>query len=132
MLFNGVLAGLVAITANCDSVSNIEAIVIGGIGGVLVVFGGMLLVRMKIDDAVGAWPVHGLCGVWGGVATGIFGDYSLGVQTLGSLAIPAWAFITMFLFFTVLKKMGVLRVTREQELAGLDVTEHGEIEGEES
>jgi Amt family ammonium transporter len=131
MLLNGVLAGLVAITANCDSVSNVEAIVIGVIGGVLVVFGGVLLTRLKIDDAVGAWPVHGLCGVWGGLATGIFGDHDLGVQILGSLAIPAWAFATMFGLFIVLKKTGVLRVTREEELAGLDVSEHGEVEGEE-
>jgi Amt family ammonium transporter len=130
MLLNGVLAGLVAITANCDSVTNNEAIVIGLIGGVLVVFGGELLKKLEIDDAVGAWPVHGLCGVWGGIATGIFGSHALGVQILGSIAIPAWAFITMFLFFIMLKKAGVLRVSREQELAGLDLTEHGEIEGE--
>jgi Amt family ammonium transporter len=130
MLFNGVVAGLVGITANCDSVANGEAIVIGLVAGVLVVLGVQLLNRLKIDDVVGAWPAHGLCGVWGGIATGIFGDYDLGVQILGSIAIPAWAFITMFLLFTALKKAGMLRVSREHELTGLDVTEHGEIEGE--
>jgi Amt family ammonium transporter len=130
MLLNGVLAGLVAITANCDSVTNNEAVIIGLIGGVLVVFGGEFLKKLKIDDAVGAWPVHGLCGVWGGIATGIFGGHALGIQILGSVAIPAWAFTTMFMFFIVLKKAGVLRVSREQELAGLDLVEHGEIEGE--
>ena len=130
MLLNGALAGLVGITAGCDSVTNNEAIIIGLVAGVLVVYGGMLLQKLKIDDAVGAWPVHGLCGVWGGIATGIFSSHALGVQILGSLVIPLWAFVTMFLFFKVLQQTGVLRVSREQELAGLDVVEHGEIEGE--
>jgi len=130
MLFNGVVAGLVGITASCDSVTNPEAIIIGFVAGLLVVLGGSLLNQLKIDDVVGAWPAHGLCGVWGGIATGIFGGYSLGVQILGSLVIPAWAFGTMFILFTVLKKMGMLRVSREHELAGLDLSEHGEIEGE--
>lgn len=130
MLLNGALAGLVGITASCDSVTNNEAIIIGLVAGVLVVYGGIFLQKFKIDDVVGAWPVHGLCGVWGGMATGIFGSHALGVQILGSLVIPLWAFVTMFLFFKVLKQMGILRVTREEELAGLDVVEHGEIEGE--
>lgn len=130
MLFNGVVAGLVGITANCDSVTNPEAIIIGLVAGILVVLGVSLLNRFQIDDVVGAWPAHGLCGVWGGIATGIFGGYDLGVQILGSLVIPAWAFVTMFALFMVLKKAGMLRVTREHELAGLDISEHGEIEGE--
>jgi Amt family ammonium transporter len=130
MLLNGTLAGLVGITASCDSVTNNEAIVIGLIAGVLVVYGGVMLQKFKIDDAVGAWPVHGLCGIWGGIAAGIFGDYNLGVQFLGSLVIAGWAFGTMFVFFKVLKQLGILRVTREEELAGLDIVEHGEIEGE--
>jgi len=131
MLLNGVLAGLVGITAGCDSVTNNEAIIIGLIAGVLVVYGGMMLRKFKIDDAVGAWPVHGLCGIWGGIAVGIFSENALGIQILGSLVIPLWAFVTMFLFFQVLKQTGILRVTREEELAGLDIVEHGEIEGEE-
>ncbi len=130
MLLNGTLAGLVGITAGCDSVTNNEAIIIGLVAGVLVVYGGLILRKFKIDDAVGAWPVHGLCGIWGGIATGIFGEYALGVQILGSLVIPLWAFVTMFLFFKVLQQTGILRVTREEELAGLDLVEHGEIEGE--
>jgi Amt family ammonium transporter len=130
MLLNGALAGLVGITASCDSVTNNEAIIIGAIAGVLVVYGGLLLQKLKIDDAVGAWPVHGLCGIWGGIATGIFGAHALGVQILGSIVIPLWAFVTMFLLFYILKQMGVLRVSREDELAGLDIAEHGEIEGE--
>jgi Amt family ammonium transporter len=130
MLLNGALAGLVGITAGCDSVSNGEAIVIGLISGVLVVLGGISLEKLKVDDAVGAWPVHGLCGVWGGVATGIFGDHALGTQVLGSIVIPAWAFVTMYLCFWGMKQAGVLRVSREEELAGLDLAEHGEVEGE--
>jgi Amt family ammonium transporter len=130
MLFNGVVAGLVGITANCDSVTNPEAIAIGAVAGVLVVLGVELLNRLKIDDVVGAWPAHGLCGVWGGIATGIFGDYNLGIQILGSVAIPAWAFVTMYILFRIMKSAGILRVSREHELAGLDLSEHGEIEGE--
>mgnify|MGYP001342838850 FL=1 len=125
MALNGALAGLVGITANCDSVTNGEALLIGGIAGVLVVLGIILLDKAKIDDPVGAWPVHGLCGMWGGIATGIFGDYNLGVQILGSLVIPAWAFITMFIVFAVMKVTGNLRVSEEEEAVGLDITELG-------
>ena len=98
---------------------------IGGIAGVLVVLGIILLDKAKIDDPVGAWPVHGLCGVWGGIATGIFGDYDLGVQVLGSVVIPLWAFVTMGIVFGVMKVTGNLRVSEEEEAIGLDITEHG-------
>ncbi|KAA0142488.1 ammonium transporter [Gimesia chilikensis] len=125
MALNGVLAGLVGITANCDSVSNIEAIVIGVVAGLLVVFGILALEKLKIDDPVGAFPVHGLCGIWGGVATGIFGDYNIVTQVIGSVVIPAYAFITMFILFTFLKVIGQLRVSEEDELKGLDLSEHG-------
>ena len=124
---NGALAGLVGITANCDSVTNISAIIIGSVAGILVVVGMILLEKVKIDDPVGAWPVHGLCGVWGGIATGIFGGYPLGAQIVGSLVIPVWAFVTMFILFSILKGMGFLRVTEEEELQGLDLTEHGSL-----
>ena len=130
MLMNGILAGLVGITANCDSVTNNEALIIGAIAGVLVVFGNLLLERLKIDDAVGAWPVHGLCGIWGGIAAGIFGAHSLGTQIIGSVTISAWAFFTMLALFALLKGLGVLRVSEAEELAGLDMIEHGEIEGD--
>lgn len=122
---NGALAGLVGITANCDSVTNVEALIIGAVAGVLVCAGMELLERLQIDDAVGAWPVHGLCGIWGGLATGIFGGYNLGVQILGSLVIPGWAFVASFVLFTVIKQLGLLRVSPEEEQAGLDLTEHG-------
>jgi len=126
MALNGALAGLVGITANCDCVSNYEAILIGAVAGVLVVGGVILLDKLQIDDPVGAWPVHGLCGVWGGVATGLFGaEKVLWVQCLGSLVIPVWAFVTMFGLFFVRKLVGQLRVTPEEEQEGLDISEHG-------
>ncbi|MEM7031139.1 MAG: ammonium transporter [Chloroflexota bacterium] len=124
---NGALAGLVGITANCDSVTNGEAIIIGGVAGILVVGGMVFLERIKVDDPVGAWPVHGLCGVWGGLATGIFGGHPIVAQIVGSVVIPIWAFVTMYILFMVLKSAGVLRVTEEEELQGLDVTEHGSV-----
>ncbi|MBC8312424.1 MAG: ammonium transporter [Candidatus Marinimicrobia bacterium] len=126
MTLNGALAGLVGITANCDSVTNHEAIIIGLVAGILVVFGILLLDKLQIDDPVGAWPVHGLCGVWGGLATGIFGGHPILAQVIGSVAIPLWAFITMFLLFSALKSLGMLRVSEEEEILGLDISEHQE------
>ena len=126
MALNGALAGLVGITANCDSVTNIESIIIGVVAGFLVVGGIMLLEKLKIDDPVGAWPVHGLCGIWGGIATGIFGGHQLVAQVIGSLVIPIWAFFTMFLLFYALKSLDLLRVSEEEEIIGLDISEHQE------
>lgn len=138
MALNGVLAGLVAITANCDGVTNNAAIVIGGVGGILVIFGTILLEKLKIDDPVGAFPVHGLNGIWGGIAVAIFGTYgpvaegssiiygNFGAQIIGSLAIPVWAFVTCFILFKILKAAKILRVDEEEELRGLDISEHGE------
>ena len=134
MALNGVLGGLVAITANCDRVAQWESLVIGGAGGALVVVGILMLDKLKIDDPVGAWPVHGLCGVWGGIATGIFGDLPEGIETVGdfivvqsiaTVIICTWAFFTMLGVFLVLKAVGVLRVSAEDEQAGLDISEHG-------
>ncbi|MBU0678686.1 MAG: ammonium transporter [Verrucomicrobia bacterium] len=126
MALNGILAGLVGITANCDSVTNVEAIVIGIVAGILVVLGVKLLDKMRIDDPVGAWPVHGLCGVWGGLATWIFGGHPMVAQIVGSVVIPVWAFVTMFILFKLLKAFGMLRVSPAEELRGLDIGEHGE------
>ena len=125
MALNGALAGLVGITANCDCVTNIESLIIGGVAGLLVLIGIILLEKLRIDDPVGAWPVHGLAGMWGGIATGIFGGYGLGVQILGSLVIPAWSFFTMLLLFLLLRVVGYLRVSVEEEHLGLDISEHG-------
>jgi Amt family ammonium transporter len=126
MALNGALAGLVGITANCDCVTNIYAIIIGGVSGALVVLGIVALDKLKIDDPVGAFPVHGLCGVWGGIATGIFGaDKLIGIQIVGTLAMCGWAFVTMLGVFSVLKVIGMLRVSPEEEQTGLDYSEHG-------
>ena len=125
MGLNGALGGLVGITANCDSVTNIEALMIGGVAGAVVLAGVILLEKLKIDDPVGAFPVHGLAGVWGGLATGIFGGHPMAAQVIGSIAIPIWAFCTMFVVFFTLKLFGYLRVSSEEETVGLDVSEHG-------
>jgi len=126
MCLNGILAGLVGITANCDCVTNGEAIIIGAVAGVVVMAAIMLLDKLKIDDPVGAFPVHGACGVWGGIATGIFGtDKVLTTQIIGSVAIPAFAFVTMLILFIVLKSINLLRVSEEEEVRGLDICEHG-------
>ena len=132
MSLNGALGGLVGITACCDCFTNMWSIVVGGVAGVLVVCGVILLDKLKIDDPVGAWPVHGLCGVWGCLAIGLLpnthleaGATSFGIQLIGTVAICGWAFATMFGVFAVLKAVGVLRVTSDEERQGLDVSEHG-------
>jgi Amt family ammonium transporter len=132
---NGMLAGLVAITANCHCVSNYSALAIGGIAGVLVCAACWALDRLQIDDPVGAFPVHGVCGMWGGIATGIFGvaaeagfgeaSLSLTTQIIGTLAIAGWAFGTSLILFFGLKAIGQLRVSPEEEVEGLDIHEHG-------
>ena len=126
MCLNGILAGLVGITANCDCVSNNSAIIIGAVAGVLVTLAIVALDKLKIDDPVGAFPVHGVCGMWGGIATGIFGaGKDLQTQIIGSIAIPAFSFVVMLALFGVLKAIGQLRVSPEEEMHGLDVHEHG-------
>ncbi|HSG70770.1 MAG TPA: ammonium transporter [Planctomycetaceae bacterium] len=134
MALNGMLAGLVGITANCDRVSQEEALIIGAISGVIVVLAIIALDKMKIDDPVGAFPVHGVCGVWGGIATGIFGNLPtdemtragfIMVQVKSTAIICVWAFLTMFILFFILKQIGLLRVSAEEEIAGLDLHEHG-------
>lgn len=126
MALNGVLGGLVGITANCNCVTNAEAFYIGAIAGVLVMAAIVALDKLKIDDPVGAFPVHGVCGIWGGIATGIWGaEKILSVQIIGCAAMAAWAFVTMSVVFFTLKAVGQLRVSEEDEIKGLDITEHG-------
>lgn len=130
---NGGLAGLVGITANCHCVTNFESLLIGGIAGVVVIGGILLLDKLQIDDPVGAFPVHGCCGMWAGIATGIFGDpvlaatptLSLTTQLIGVAAFAGWSLSTSLVLFYALKAVGLLRVDAEEELAGLDITEHG-------
>jgi Amt family ammonium transporter len=141
MTMNGALAGLVAITAPCAFVSPASSIVIGAIGGVIVVFGVALLDRIRVDDPVGAVPVHGMNGIWGTVAVGLFGRKALGVandgllfggglkqlgvQLLGTLAVTAFVIVAMGLVFFAIKKTVGLRVSKAEELRGLDIGEHG-------
>ena len=150
MCLNASLAGLVGITAGCNAVDLIGSIVIGAVSGVLVVVVVLLLdVKLHIDDPVGAVAVHLANGVWGTLAAGLFATsksavgidgpiYALvhhtsftaglkvfGVQLLGIICILAWTTATMTLFFWILKKTVGLRVSPEEELKGLDVTEHG-------
>ena len=136
MALNGALAGLVAITAGCDAVSPFGAMVIGSVAGVLVVLSVLFIDRvLRIDDPVGAVSVHGMNGLWGTLAVGLFntskglfyggGVEQLGIQALGAGTAFAWAFGLGLVLFFALKKTVGLRVSREEELRGLDVGEHG-------
>ena len=135
LTLNGSLAGLVAITAGCAFVSNLSAVIIGLIAGVLVVFGISWIDKLKVDDPVGAVAVHGLNGIWGLLAVGLFaidgglftggGATLLVVQAIGAVAIIAWTFVTSTIVFRTLKATMGLRVSAEEEIAGLDRVEHG-------
>jgi Amt family ammonium transporter len=128
LALNGILAGLVGITANCDCVTNYEALIIGAVAGALCLLAVVLLDKLKIDDPVGAFPVHGVCGVWGGIATGIFGDgKDLVTQCIGTGACVAWSVVAMGIVFFGLKAIGLLRVPAEEEIEGLDMVEHGQM-----
>ena len=126
---NGALAGLVAITAGCDIMSPAMAALTGAIGGCLVVFSVLFFERMRVDDPVGAISVHGVCGAWGTLAIGLFsaeaGLSQLAVQAVGVLAGFAWAFPASLVIFLAIKHTVGLRVSAEEEVAGLDVSEHG-------
>jgi ammonium transporter, Amt family len=126
MIINGALAGLVGITAGADVVSPMAAVVIGAIAGVLVVLATLALEKLRIDDPVGAVPVHLVCGVWGTLAVGIFAPGKAFLpQLLGVAAIAAFCGISSFVIFFVINKTVGLRVSAEHELTGLDINEHG-------
>ncbi|HAN75512.1 MAG TPA: ammonium transporter [Planktothrix sp. UBA8407] len=125
MIINGVLAGLVAITASCDSVSYLSAVIIGAIAGVIVVYSVGFFDSIKIDDPVGATSVHLVCGVFGTLAAGIFGGANLGIQILGILSIGGFTVALSTIFWLALKATVGLRVHPEQEFEGLDIAEHG-------
>jgi len=139
---NGALAGLVSITAGCGNMSSEGAVLAGLLGGILVVFSiEFIEKKLKIDDAIGAVSVHGVVGVWGTIVIGLWGidadggiglfngggATQLGVQALGSLAYAVWAVALSWIVLFTLKKTIGLRVDKEVELEGLDITEHGTI-----
>jgi Amt family ammonium transporter len=128
MALNGILAGLVGITANADVVSVMDSIVIGAIAGGIVVISIILLDKVKIDDPVGAISVHGVCGIWGTIAVAIFGDgdFSMATQIQGALLVSVFAFVFAYVVFFVLKMTIGVRVSEEEEERGLDITEHGQ------
>lgn len=144
MCLNASLAGLVAITAGCDVTDAFGAIVIGAVSGVLVVFGVWLLdYKLRVDDPVGAVAVHCLNGIWGTLAVGLFattsapgndsytglfyggGFHLFGLQLLGFVSVAAWTAVTITITFLIIKATVGLRVTEEEEIIGLDPTEHG-------
>ena len=142
MTLNGTLAGLVAITAGCDTVSPTSAAIIGICAGLAVVFGLEFVDKvLKIDDPVGAFGVHGINGALGTLLVGLFSDGAgtdgmlglftgggfklLGIQVIGVISVIAWVTVTMTIIFFVIKKTIGLRVTEEEEVLGLDSTEHG-------
>ena len=125
MMLNGMLAGLVGITAGADDVSPLAAVAIGIIAGILVVFSVLFFDKIKIDDPVGAISVHGVCGIFGTLAPAIFGTKNFGVQLMGTLSISAFAFVSSFLIFYLLKITIGVRVDAQEEHEGLDVAEHG-------
>jgi Amt family ammonium transporter len=128
MALNGILAGLVGITAGADVVSPLSAIVIGLIAGALVVGSVLFFDRVRIDDPVGAISVHLVCGVWGTLAVGIFStnpEHTLGAQLLGIAAYAAFTALSAALIFLGVRAAMGLRVSEEEELEGLDFGEHG-------
>ncbi len=141
LALNGALAGLVGITAPCAVVSDGASIYIGLAAGVLVIFGVKWLNKLQIDDPVGAFPVHGLCGIWGTLAVGLFGQHALGapydglfygggfgalgVQSLGVVVCLTFILAAMWVVFRAIDSVVGLRVSRDTELRGLDLQEHG-------
>lgn len=144
MIGNGVLAGLVAITAGCGTMTPVFATITGAIGGVIVVFSVLGIERAGIDDPVGAFSVHGVCGIWGTLAIGLFAKYDdaflgredagliyggglsqLAMQAVLVLIVAAWVTVACAITFAVIKATVGLRVSAEEESDGLDILEHG-------
>lgn len=127
MTCNGALAGLVAITAGADVVTDYEALIIGALAGVIVVFVIEFIDRvLKIDDPVGAVGVHGVCGAFGTIMTGVFGEgCSVVAQLIGTVACIAYVAVAAFIVFKLIDKTIGLRVSEDEEIDGLDIMEHG-------
>ncbi|MEM8868361.1 MAG: ammonium transporter, partial [Verrucomicrobiota bacterium] len=126
MALNGILAGLVGITANADVVTVMGSLLIGLIAGVIVVFSIIFFDKIKIDDPVGAISVHGICGIWGILACAIFADYSIIDQFIGVFVVGLAAFLFAIVVFGALKFTIGVRVSAEEEAEGLDIGEHGQ------
>lgn len=129
MFLNGILGGLVGITAGADVMSPTDAIAVGAIAGGLIVFGVALIDKLGLDDPVGAIAVHLICGIWGTLAVGIFGSLASGAQFVSQLigigSYAVFCIITSFIILFVLKKTIGIRVSQVEELEGLDSHEHG-------
>ncbi len=127
-MLNGAIGGLVAITAEPLMPSPIAAILIGGVGGVIVVYGTKLLFAMKIDDVVGAIPAHLFAGIWGTLAVPITNSgTSFGAQLLGVVSINAFVFVVAFIVWSIMKATMGIRLSKEAEMKGTDVSETGVI-----
>ena len=129
MFLNGILGGLVGITAGADQMSPTDAIIIGAIAGAIIVFAVSLIDKLKLDDPVGAIAVHLVCGIWGTLAVGIFGNLA-GIdqflsQLLGVGVYAVFCLSTSFIIIFTLKKTMGIRVSEKEELEGLDAHEHG-------
>jgi Amt family ammonium transporter len=129
MALNGILAGLVGITAGADQMNAMSATIIGAISGAIVVFSVILFDKVKIDDPVGALSVHLVCGIFGTLAVGIWGKLASTAQLIsqlkGIVSIGLFSFVFAFIVFFVLKKTLGIRVSAEEETEGLDIGEHG-------
>ena len=129
MFLNGILGGLVGITAGADQMSPMDAILIGAIAGVLIVFAVNLIDKLKLDDPVGAIAVHLACGIWGTLAVGLFGNLASGAQFLSQLigvaCYAVFCIATSFIIIFTLKKTIGIRVSEKEEIEGLDAHEHG-------
>ena len=129
MFMNGVLGGLVGITAGADLMNPMDAIFIGIIAGAVIVFGVSLIDKLNLDDPVGAIAVHLICGIWGTLAVGVFGDMAgvdqFIIQLIGVGIVGAFSVITSFIIIIIIKKTIGLRVDKEEEIKGLDLAEHG-------
>ncbi|MCB9033812.1 MAG: ammonium transporter [Chitinophagales bacterium] len=126
MAFNGILGGLVGITAGADVVSLNASLIIGVVAGLILPFSVMFFDKLKLDDPVGATSVHLVCGIWGTLAVGIFSaEHSFVTQLIGVLAYGVVSFSVAFLLMFILKKTIGIRVSRKEEVEGLDLAEHG-------